>query len=290
MKIITISSGNTQYIDIQYNTLKKYMKSDYEFIVINACVTKEDFSNFNDPYIIDKAKKKCEDLNINFLNLFDETKNEQIIYNNIDAASCRHSYVLRRVVKYIKEHPDKYLIIDSDIFLIDYFDINEYDDYNCAVVIQDRFTIKYLWAGFLYINIFNAPKLDLLTDFDTGVFENIITDTGGGTYKWIMNIDFNIPSVSEIRNSDYDFHNKNKIKYIKHLWSMSWNEEEYPSNLSNNILDFCKNDVRNNNNKFFCEIYDKKFLHIRGGSGWMNEGKSIHDDLSNKLYNVLCMN
>ena len=80
----------------------------------------------------------------------------------------------------------------------------------------------------------------------------------------------------------------NRIKYFKHLWSCSWEDDEFPSNLSTDILKFCQNDTRNVNNKYFCEIYDKKLFHIRAGSGWMNEDKGVHLKLAQDLHNILC--
>jgi hypothetical protein len=285
MKIITVSTGNAKYIEIQYKTFKKYMKTDYEFIVVNACVTKKDFSNFGDENILNKAKDTCEKYNIKFINFFDD--NEQEFYNNINNPSARHSFVLRYIVNFMKDNADKYLIIDSDMFLIDYFDIEEYNDYYTAIVIQEREYLKYVWPGFFYINMKTAPMLNFFTDFNLGLFNNIRTDTGGGTCKWLHNIEVDFPSANNIRKDDYNIYNKNNIKYVKHLWSLSWDESEYPKNLSKEILNFCKKDKRNQNNKYFSEIYDKKFFHVRAGSGWMGESKELHDELANNLYDIL---
>jgi hypothetical protein len=187
----------------------------------------------------------------------------------------------------MKDNADKYLIIDSDMFLIDYFDIEEYNDYYTAIVIQEREYLKYVWPGFFYINMKTAPMLNFFTDFNLGLFNNIRTDTGGGTCKWLHNIEVDFPSANNIRKDDYNIYNKNNIKYVKHLWSLSWDESEYPKNLSKEILNFCKKDKRNQNNKYFSEIYDKKFFHVRAGSGWMGESKELHEELANNLYDIL---
>lgn len=77
--------------------------------------------------------------------------------------------------------------------------------------------------------------------------------------------------------------------FIKHLWSLIWNINELPKNLQNKtkLIDFLKNDVRNRNNKFFCEIYDNVFLHYRAGGNWNREGLNFHKSLSEKLKNAL---
>ena len=47
-------------------------------------------------------------------------------------------------------------------------------------------------------------------------------------------------------------------------------ETQIPKNLqgNNKLIHFIKTDPRNQNDKFFCEIYDNKFLHYRAGGNW----------------------
>ena len=45
MKVITSVVNNPIFIEIQYYTLKKYMKCDYEFIVFNDAKDFPDYSN-----------------------------------------------------------------------------------------------------------------------------------------------------------------------------------------------------------------------------------------------------
>lgn len=45
MKILTATVNNPLFIEIQYHTLKKYMKNDYEFIVFNDAKEFPDFTN-----------------------------------------------------------------------------------------------------------------------------------------------------------------------------------------------------------------------------------------------------
>ena len=82
---------------------------------------------------------------------------------------------------------------------------------------------------------------------------------------------------------------ENNIYFIKHLCSCNWNLNELPSNLKDNkkLIEFFQNDPRNQNNKFFCEIYDNKFLHYRAGGNWMNEGMALHKKLSQALKQIL---
>ena len=48
MKIVTAVVNNPVFIEIQYYTLQKYMKCDYEFIVFNDAKSFSDYSNGGD--------------------------------------------------------------------------------------------------------------------------------------------------------------------------------------------------------------------------------------------------
>lgn len=284
MKILTVCSGNAEFIKIQHSTLKRYMKSDYEFIVVNACVTKEDASYFNPNSTLEGAMKMCENLGVKFLDLFDKSKNEQGIYDNIEQISNRHSYVLDKILTYMKKYPNKYLVLDSDMFLIDFFSEDDYHGFHSAVVLQERSHIKYAWPGLFYIDMQSAPQLNLFDSFKGGVFDNVPTDSGGGSCRWLMWIESDIPSTTEVRKNEYDSFDKNGIKFIKHLRSTTWDHTEYPNNLRTDILALCHNDSRNTDGKYFSEIYDKRFLHLRGGSGWIHGDKIM--TIADKLYKI----
>lgn len=72
-----------------------------------------------------------------------------------------------------------------------------------------------------------------------------------------------IPNTDDIRWLDKEFHT-NDIYFIKHLWSCSWDINELPVSLQDNVklIDFLKNDVRNKNNKFFVRFMIMYFYII----------------------------
>ena len=82
---------------------------------------------------------------------------------------------------------------------------------------------------------------------------------------------------------------KNTIYFIKNLSSFTWDLNQLPIHLQYNtkLIDFLKNDIRNENDTFFCEIYDNVFLHYRAGGNWRKEGLVLHNLLSQKLKNAL---
>ena len=278
MKIVTAVVNNPTFIEIQYNTLKKFFKGEYEFIVFNDAKSFPDFTNGGNTTIKNSIEMLCNKLEITCINI----PNEQHKTNNSAHIRCADSMTF--ILNYQKNNPDKYLLLDSDMFLIDYFDINKYSQYDCAVVLQSRnnFKVNYFWNGIYYFDMTKMKNLDLLNwTCCPGC------DVGGMMQEWLQKQmkDKPIPNTDEIRWKNKLFHTNN-IYFIKHLWSCSWDITELPTNIieSSPIIDFIKNDPRNSNNKFFCEIYDNVFLHYRAGGNWMNEGMDLHYNLSNNLY------
>lgn len=169
------------------------------------------------------------------------------------------------ILKYQLSNPDKYLIIDSDMFLIDYFDHEEYFKHECAIVLQSRGNINYIWPGLCYLDFTRITNTNLLNwNCAPGL------DSGGMMKDWLK------LQTSESNSND-------KVYFIKHLSSCSWSKPEIPQNLLNEkLIEFLETDPRNTPN-YFCEIYDNKFFHYRAGGNWNGEGMNLHKLLTKKL-------
>ena len=279
MKVVTAVVNNPIFIEMQYYTLKKYMKCDYEFIVFNDAKSFPDNSNGGDTNITNVIQETCKKLGIKCINIPNEH------HRNIEFPSFRAADSMNIILDFQKQFPDKYLLLDRDMFLIDDFNLTDYEKYDCAIVLQSRnnFTINYIWCGICYFD-FNKIKNKDLLNWDCCDY----CDTGGKTQIWLKTQTDNFPTTDDIRWTDKVFHTDN-IYYMKHLWSCTWNESEIPDNLKNNLklINFITNDPRNQNGKFFCEIYENKFLHYRAGSDWENRGIDFHINLSTKLKECL---
>jgi hypothetical protein len=279
MKVLTAVVNNPIFIEIQYYTLKKYMQCEYEFIVFNDAKDFPDFTNNNNILIKQEIINICNKLNIKLINIPNNHHIKKL------EASERTADSMNFILTYQKLNPEKYLFLDSDMFLIDNFYPSDYENYDCAIVLQSRnnFKMNYLWNGLYYFDFNKMKKINLLN-------WNCLTncDTGAMTFQWLISKTKNIPNTDEIRFSNKIFH-KDNIYYIKHLWSCSWDENEIPLNLKNNekLFRFLKEDPRNYNGKFYCEIYDNKFLHYRGGGNWEKKDMKLHVDLSEKLRETL---
>jgi hypothetical protein len=259
MKIVTSVVNNPIFIEIQYHTLKQFMKSDYEFIVFNDAKGFADYTNDGDIFIRDKITRLCNLLNIECI----EIPNDH--HKTILNASYRTAESMNFILEYQKKNPDKYLLIDSDMFLIDYFNEEEFSKYDCAMVVQNRNELCYIWNGIYYFNIKNL-NTSLMNWHCTPT-----SDTGGQMHKWLI-------------KSNYL--NNNKAFHIGHFKSLTWNQSNIKFKNSK-LMDFLISDPRNKDNHFFCEIYYNKFLHYRAGGNWQKKKISDHYELSEKLKNAL---
>jgi hypothetical protein len=280
MKIVTAVVNNPDFIEIQYNTLKKYFKGEYEFIVFNDAKSFPDFTNGGDTTIKQQIQDVCSKLNIKCINI----PNEKHIDMALPCIRCADS--MNFILEYQKQNPDKYLLLDSDMFLIDEFDIETYTKYHCAVVLQNRndATIHYFWNGIYYMDFTKMRNIDLLNwDCCNDC------DVGGSMQEWLklQMGDSPIPNRDDNRWKNETCHT-DTIYFINHISSLRWSLSELPANITNEkLIQFFLNDRRNENGKLFCEIYDNVFLHYRAGGNWIGEGLDFHKNQTKCLKDAL---
>lgn len=280
MKILTSVVNNPIFIEIQHHTLKKYMPCSYEFIVFNDAKPFPDFTNGNDETLCNKIKEMCDQLQIKCISVPNQH------HERMDCPVVRCSEAMNFMYDYMLQNKDEYLIIDSDMFPIDTIKIDQYREFDCAIVLQHRDYLKpfqYIWNGLFY---FNMHKMNDVESIRWDKCFN--SDVGGMTYEWLKNKCNNLPSTLDIRGKSPNIYNRNGIYFIKHLWSLTWNDYEIPEKLKNTKLaTFFRNDPRNNSGNYFCEIYDETFLHYRAGGDWQRKGLGFHNDLTEKLKSVV---
>lgn len=173
------------------------------------------------------------------------------------------------ITQYMFQHPDKYLHIDSDMFLVHTFDVSKFDAYDCAILTQERPGVDYVWPNLFYFDISRLKHKELINWNMSPT-----TDTGGMMARWL---------------EMYKQTHPESIYFIKHLWSCCWTEDQFPTNIANRtVLSFLKEDPRNTSDgKFWCELYDGALLHYRAGSNWNGEGKEVHQYITKKLMATL---
>lgn len=292
MKVVTAVVNNPRFIELQYFSLKRFMPCEYEFIVFNDAKTFKDFTNGGDLTTKQRIIDMCTKYDIKCIDI----PNEHHIYNIY--ASDRTADSMNFIMNYQKRYPDEYLLLDSDMFLIDTFDIEKYRKYHCAFVLQRRESNKcdkcnryeeiyYLWNGIFY---FNLLKMDLFNFNLLSWNRHVNCDTGGLTSIWYNNhlsrFNETIPSFDEIANNNTS---SKTIYYINFKKSETWNENDAPDCVKNNekLLKYLQQDPRNKDKKFFSEIYDDCIFHYRAGGNWKGGGLDFHNSLSQKLLNVI---
>ena len=285
MKVITAVVNNPTFIEIQYHTLRKYLKGvdGYEFIVFNDAKAFPDFTNDGDLTLRAKISETCRALGIQCIDIPNDHHQTQIK----SAIRCADS--MNFMLSYQLANPDKYLLLDSDMFLIADLDMSKYLPYECAVVLQSRndWNLHYIWNGIYYFDIPKMKNLSLMNWNEGGG-----GDVGGMMAEWLrmQMAEAVMPSTDDLRWKKNQTFHTTTIYFIPHLWSCTWDATELPLAFKDNeaLVSFLLEDPRNVKGKFFCEIYDDIFLHYRAGGNWNEEGMVLHNALTAKLYDVLC--
>ena len=263
MKVITCVVNNPIFIEIQYKTLKKYLKNDFEYIVFNDAKLYPDITNDNNVNIKKEIEELCKRLGIKCINIPNDTH----YHKSIKCAAMRAAIGMNFMLKYQIANPDQYLILDSDMFLIDYLDVNErYKDYKTAFNLRKRFLnnmkYRYMWNGIVYMDM---RKIEDIYYLDWGLIYGI-TDVGGLTEEWMnrqIKDNENIPSVYEIEFNRFDNYHTSNIYFMKAIRGHQWKINEIPKNLNKNkkFIEFLKEDKRNYGELIYSEIYDDIFYH-----------------------------
>ena len=238
MKVINYFISNSILIELQYKSLKKYLKNNFEYIIFNH--SKDDEEAIN---------KICKNLNIKYINI----PNYELS-NNLKKKSLGMNFI----IKYQIANPDQYLIIEDDVFLIDYLDINNrYKDFKIAFNFKtkiDEKIIRYIWSGIIYIDLTKIDDIYYLDWFMSEIWLN----------RQIKD-DEKIPSINEIYFNRIDDYNTSNIYFIKCMKNYSWSINEIPENLNRkiNFKQFLLEDKRNYGELIYSEIYDNIFYHYK---------------------------
>jgi hypothetical protein len=268
--------NNPDFIEIQYACLKKHMKSAYEYVVFNDAKDFPDFTNGGDVLLRQKIRDTCTRLGVLCVDIPND------YHKDIKNPSIRTEKSFNFILEFMKKYQNKYFLLDSDMFPVADFSEADYAAYDAAVVLQARGEITYFWQGICYMDMTRMKNQELLNwDQLPG------TDTGGSMQAWLkQQAPGGTPSTDLIRHSTEQF-TSNGVYYIRHIWSCSWDASELPTGLSPKLKDFLEHDPRNKNGKYFCELYDGRFIHYRAGGNWNNEGMDFHQRLSAELKRVL---
>jgi hypothetical protein len=258
--------NNPDFIRLQVHTLNKYCQDPFELTIFNDAKTFVDVTNYGDLTLRQQIIDVCKELNLRCINV--DNSQDQTLYTT---ASLRHSRTANFMWhQYEKNLNEPLLVLDSDMFPVRPFSIiKELEQYDFSYTEQSRENnVFYAWPNLFWCVPSRLQHKDTL-DWSTDPSRNC--DTGGKSDTF-LNLSTNT-----------------KFHKHHHFCSLDWtknsltNLTEYPSS----VIDFCEHDIKNINGKYWCEIYHDVFLHLRAGSNWENISRTIHDQRTQSIKNVL---
>lgn len=217
VKIVTYAHKRPDFIILQYESIKKHLKSTYEYVVFN--------NSIDDQKSYEEIKTICKNLNIRCIDveLIDELRVTQgdtnfngNKYTNPNLA-CSYP-IIWSFKKIFNEEDDIICIIDSDMFFIKDIDIEHEisnKDIICIPQYRDKGKIKYLWNAFVCLNIKRNKNL-LSLNWHPGSINGVGCDVGGQTHFNLKENNYDIVVVEEFSIYDIKYNNNyKKISYIQ---------------------------------------------------------------------------
>ena len=234
--IFTSVVNRPDFVLLQEKLFKYFLQHEYKFHVVDDSV---------DPSITEQFEIACSLNEIEYYRKPAATKSMSPAQACADTVQWTYDNIIKTNHK-----EDIVLFLDSDMFLIDDFDIEDYmKDASIAGLPQVRGHVTYMWNGIMF---FNMPKIeDKDIDFSDGIVEGEMTDVGGHTYLYFKNTGVVMKKT---------------------------NEEcpEYPTHY-NDI------DLQKDAGGYNMELHlDGNFLHYRAATNWHSNWKGSDDPLVGK--------
>lgn len=239
-KIFSFVFNRPDLLKKQYNTFKKNIIGDFEFIVI--CDYRED------TYLY-QFENICNENNIKFY----KHKSQNGLGSSQYHGLCMNWVYQEIILKNFRE--DLIFFIDHDIFLLKCFDpIMFMNDADVAGQLQTRGQTDYIWPGLLFFKMSKCRniKFDFLPCISP---DGVQLDTGGGTHKLIKGLKYkstDVKYISKFKNTDlskydegygFEFHLDNKFLHFRNAcrWDNNYKAEHNSQKVQ--ILDFLLEDL-----------------------------------------------
>lgn len=231
--IFTSVVNRPDFVELQQKLFKKFLKNEYQFHIVDDSIIESIESEFQSVCFENGLKYYKKPPRASAMNPAQACADTvQWTYDNI---ICKN------------HSEDIVFFLDSDMFLIDEFDIEEYmEDAIISGLPQVRGHVTYMWNGIMF---FNMPMIeDKNIDFSDGTVEGHMTDVGGMTYWYFK---------------------KTGIK-------MKETDVQYPTHY-NDI------DLQKDAGGYNMELHlEGKFLHYRAATNWHSNWRGLDDPLVGK--------
>jgi len=231
--IFTSVVNRPDFVILQEKLFGKFIKNEYKFHIVDDSV---------DPKITEQFENACS------LNELEYYRKPPATKPMNPAQACAHTvqWTYDNLIR--KNHSEDIVIfLDSDMFLIDEFDVEDYmSDAIIGGLPQQRGEVVYMWNGIMF---FNMPKIvNKNIDFSDGIVEGEMTDVGGHTYYYFK---------------------ENNIK-------MKESDVDYPTH-------YYELDLQKDAGGYNMELHlEGKFLHYRAATNWHSNWKGSQDPLGQK--------
>tara|TARA_S200002703_G_scaffold109434_1_gene95178 strand:+ start:246 stop:1013 length:768 start_codon:yes stop_codon:yes gene_type:complete len=243
--IFTSVVNRPEFVIIQNKLFKKFLKNEYKFHIIDDSI---------DNKMTEQFRNICSDNDLQYY----KTPKELEHSNPSTKVGNVIQWAFDNIIKKCYAS-DIIFWLDSDMFLIDDFDIEEYvSDCIIAGVPQHRGHIKYMWNAIMFFNMPKLIALDPDINFNVDYIDGHHLDTGGETYHYFK---------------------RNNIE----MKPVDANGAIYPTHF-NNI------DLQKDAGGYNMELHlDGKFLHYRAASNWHSNWRSSDDPLNKKteIFNTI---
>jgi hypothetical protein len=254
--ILTSAYNRPDFVEIQYKTFKKFLLDDYEYVV---------FNDAKEPVLQHAIENICAKWGIHCINIpqsiHDLPYLERLPEEEFHSPTVRNANVVQYALNSIGfSHNGIVIIIDSDMFLVKPFSIEDYlADYEIAGVQQsyshNGTVVEYLWIGIAFLDMAKLPKKNEI-NFNCGRIEGVPVDAGGYTYYYLQS------------------HPELKLRPFGSLHS-----DNIPSHcdakdveLEDKQLAFVRAGLLNV--EF---LLNGTFFHYRGGTNWDNQTRAYHE-------------
>ena len=248
IKVFSPICNRPEFIRIQHTTFKRFLKDDYELIVLNDA---------KDPKVREAINVECQRLSLACLETPDD-----LIHSS---ASVAHCAVIQWAYDNIslKEYADCInVFVDSDLFMINAFSIEEFvGDHAVGGLPQRRGNIIYYWLGMLILNVPQMPRPERLNVF-CGIVRGMNVDSGGMTWYY-----FHENPQARVR----------RMGHTSHIHSSNENLHVLPESLRDDY-----------DEEFRIEILESSFLHYGSASAPGGVyGSGSGDDYTTRKFNFV---
>ena len=238
VQIFTSVVNRPDFIPLQHQLFQKFLKDEYQFHIVDDSIDSE---------ISNQFQSICLENNFSYY----KKPERKIPMNPAQACADTVQWTYDNIIR--KNHRnDIVFFCDSDLFLIDEFNIEDYmSDAIIAGLPQKRGEVTYMWNGIMFFNMLKINDLNI--DFSDGVVEDEMTDVGGHTYYYFKKNNI------EMKKTDEEF-------------------PLYPTHFGDIEI---QNDQVTKGYNFELHL-DGKFLHYRAATNWHSNWRDSNDPLVKK--------